>query len=261
MPELAWMRDGAIVTENSTGQPREGAAPGTAPPLLEMRGITKGFPGVRALKGVSLDVRAGEVRALLGENGAGKSTLMNILAGVFSDYGGEIRIDGHPVSIRSPLAARNLGIAMIHQELNLIPELSVADNIFLGRELHTRRGTIDRKRMHRAAAELLAQLDLTVPPTRLVCLTRIAEQQLIEVVKALSLNARILIMDEPTSALADAEVARLFTVIRRRMTFFPERRILEADAGTLRRRFGAQLTIRENRGAGPGFFPGRIVGS
>ena len=150
-----------MLTDNPTDPPRRdhpgGIARAADAPLLEMRGITKGFPGVRALKGVSLDVRAGEVRALLGENGAGKSTLMNILAGVFSDYGGEIRIDGHPVPIRSPLAARNLGIAMIHQELNLIPELSVADNIFLGREPHTRRGTIDRRRMHRAAADLLAR--------------------------------------------------------------------------------------------------------
>ncbi|MBV9230436.1 MAG: sugar ABC transporter ATP-binding protein, partial [Chloroflexi bacterium] len=186
----------------------------TRPPLLEMMDITKSFPGVQALKGVSLKVRAGEVRALLGENGAGKSTLMNILDGVFSDYGGEIHIDGHPVSIRSPRDAQKLGIAMIHQELNLVPELSVADNIFLGRELHTPLGTIDRKRMQRKAAELLAELDVTTPPVRPVYLTRIAEQQLVEVAKALSLNARILIMDEPTSALADAEVQRLFKVIR-----------------------------------------------
>ncbi len=110
--------------------------------LLEMRDISKSFPGVQALKGVSLSVRVGEVRALLGENGAGKSTLMNILDGVFSDYGGEIRIDGRPVSIRSPRDAQHLGIAMINQELNLIPELSVADNVFLGRELRTRWDTI-----------------------------------------------------------------------------------------------------------------------
>jgi len=189
-------------------------APVTGAPLLEMRDIAKSFPGVRALKGVSLSVRAGEVRALLGENGAGKSTLMNILDGVFADYGGEIRIDGRPVSINSPRDAQNLGIAMIHQELNLIPELSISDNIFLGRELHTRWGGIDRPRMHRGAAALLAELDLHLPVTRPVRLCRIAEQQLIEVAKALSLNARILVMDEPTSALAEAEVERLFGVIR-----------------------------------------------
>jgi ribose transport system ATP-binding protein len=182
--------------------------------LLEMEDISKSFPGVRALKGVCLSVCAGEVRALLGENGAGKSTLMNILDGVFADYSGEIRIEGRPVPIRSPRDAQKLGIAMIHQDLNLVPELSVADNIFLGRELRTPWGTIDRPRMHREAARWLAALDLAIPPTRPVRLSRIAEQQLVEVAKALSLKARILIMDEPTSALADAEVKRLFSVIR-----------------------------------------------
>ncbi|QBD83576.1 sugar ABC transporter ATP-binding protein [Ktedonosporobacter rubrisoli] len=176
--------------------------------------ISKSFPGVRALKGVSLSVKPGEVRALLGENGAGKSTLMNILDGVFSEYDGEIRIAGQPVSIRSPRDAQHQGIAMIHQELNLVPELSISDNIFLGRELRTPWGMLDRQRMHAQTVRLLAELDLTIPPTRPVRMARIAEQQLIEVAKALSLNARILIMDEPTSALADAEVHRLFNVIR-----------------------------------------------
>lgn len=183
-------------------------------PLLEMVNITKSFPGVQALKRVSLSVQAGEVRALLGENGAGKSTLMNILDGVFSEYGGEIRIAGSPVSIHSPRDAQKLGIAMIHQELNLVPELSISDNIFLGRELRTVRGTLDRKRMQQQTAELLAQLDVDLSPARLVRTVRLAEQQLIEVAKALSLNARILIMDEPTSSLADAEVERLFKVTR-----------------------------------------------
>ncbi len=183
-------------------------------PLLEMVKITKSFPGVQALKGVSLDVQAGEVRALLGENGAGKSTLMNILDGVFSEYGGDILIDGRSVAIRSPRDAQKLGIAMIHQELHLVPELSVAANIFLGRELHTVRGTLDSKRMQQQTAELLAQLDIAIAPDRPVRTIRLAEQQLIEVAKALSLHARILIMDEPTSALADAEVERLFRVIQ-----------------------------------------------
>jgi ribose transport system ATP-binding protein len=183
-------------------------------PLLEMVKITKRFPGVQALKGVSLSIRAGEVRALVGENGAGKSTLMNILDGVFSEYGGKILIEGQPVSIRSPRDAQKLGIAMIHQELHLVPELSISDNIFLGRELRSARGTLDRKRMQQKATALLAELDVTIPPDRPVRLLRLAEQQLVEVAKALSLNARILIMDEPTSALAEAEVARLFKVIR-----------------------------------------------
>jgi ribose transport system ATP-binding protein len=183
-------------------------------PLLEMRDIRKGFPGVQALRGVSLSLRAGEVRALMGENGAGKSTLMNVLSGAFPDYEGEVLLEGRPVSPRSPREAQQLGIAMIHQELLLVPELSVADNIFLGRELRTPWGPRDRARMRREASRLLAGLDLTVPPERLVRQCRVAEQQLIEVAKALSTDARILIMDEPTSALADAEARRLFQVIR-----------------------------------------------
>jgi ribose transport system ATP-binding protein len=182
-------------------------------PRLEMRGCSKAFPGVQALSDVSLTVRAGEVRALVGENGAGKSTLMNILDGVFADYEGEILIDGRAAAIRSPRAAQAHRISMIHQELHLVPELSIADNIFLGREPRTLWGTVDRARMRRDAAALLAELDLPVPPTRLVRLCRLAEQQLVEVAKALSLDARILIMDEPTSALADAEIRQLFRVI------------------------------------------------
>jgi ribose transport system ATP-binding protein len=182
--------------------------------MLNMRGIAKSFPGVRALDGVELTVHAGEVAALLGENGAGKSTLMNILAGVHAGYEGSIEVAGEPVSIHSPRDARRHGIAMIHQELNLVPELSIADNIFLGREPRTRRGTIDRRAMSARTTELLAGLGLRLGPRRLVRQCRIAEQQLIEVAKALSLNVRILVMDEPTSALADAEVRRLFQVIR-----------------------------------------------
>jgi ribose transport system ATP-binding protein len=180
-----------------------------------MRDCAKSFPGVRALRGVSLSVAAGEVRALLGENGAGKSTLMNILDGVFSDYEGQILVDGRPVTIHTPRTAQQLGISMIHQELHLVPELSIAENIFLGREPRTSVGALDRGRMRREAAKLLAELDLELPPSRLIRLCRLAEQQLIEVAKALSLDARILIMDEPTSALADAEIQQLFKVIRR----------------------------------------------
>ncbi|MGB9184213.1 MAG: sugar ABC transporter ATP-binding protein [Solirubrobacteraceae bacterium] len=182
---------------------------------LEMREVSKSFPGVLAARRVSLSLRAGEVRGLVGENGAGKSTLMNVLAGVFTDYEGEILVDGRPVSVRSPREAQELGIAMIHQELNLVPELSVADNIFLGRERRTPWRSVDRARTDAAAAELLAELDVAIPPGRSVGQCRIAERQLIEVGKALSLQARILIMDEPTSALADAEAQQLFRVIRR----------------------------------------------
>ncbi|GIH16764.1 ribose import ATP-binding protein RbsA [Rugosimonospora africana] len=191
------------------------AAPGPGRVILAMNAITKTFPGVRALSGVDMTVRAGEVAAILGENGAGKSTLMNILAGVFSDYGGVIELDGVPVAIHSPKAAQHLGIAMIHQELNLVPDMSIVDNIFLGREPRTARGTIDRRRMDEQATRLLAEVGLTLHPRRPVRQCRVAEQQLIEVAKALSASLRVLVMDEPTSALADAEVRRLFTVIRR----------------------------------------------
>jgi ribose transport system ATP-binding protein len=182
--------------------------------LLRMRGIGKSFPGVRALSGVDLTVHAGEVAALLGENGAGKSTLMNILAGVHPDHEGTIEVAGERVAIHSPKDAARHGIAMIHQELNLVPELSVADNIFLGREPRTPWGTRDRQAAHARTSELLAGLGLSLPPRRQVRHCRIAEQQLIEVAKAIGRNVRILVMDEPTSALADAEVRRLFTVIR-----------------------------------------------
>ncbi len=180
-------------------------------PLLEMRGIGKSFPGVMALQDVSLTVNGGEVVALLGENGAGKSTLINVLSGVFPGYQGSILIDGHPVSIHSPSDAQRLGISTIHQELNLVPDMSVADNIWLGRE----RGTVmvNRRETNAEARALLDRVGLKISPRRLVRQCRVAEQQLIEVAKALSLNTRVLIMDEPTSALADAEVRRLFQVI------------------------------------------------
>ena len=177
--------------------------------------ISKSFPGVAALADVSLRVKPGEVRALLGENGAGKSTLMNILSGGLGAYEGAIAIAGRRVDIHSPRTARELGIAMIHQELHLVPELSVSDNFFLGRELRTPFGALNRQRMRAETARYLAELDLSISPRRPVGLARVAEQQLMEVAKALSLNARILIMDEPTSALADVEVQRLFEVIRR----------------------------------------------
>lgn len=182
--------------------------------LLEMDGITKSFPGVMALQDVSLTVHAGAVAALLGENGAGKSTLINVLSGVFADYGGTIRVDGRPVSLHSPATAQRLGISTIHQELNLVPEMSVADNIFLGHERLGSARLLDRRGSLEEAARLLHRVGLRTSPRRLVRHCRVAEQQLIEVAKALSLNVRLLIMDEPTSALADAEVQRLFSVIR-----------------------------------------------
>ncbi|MGF6887390.1 ribose transport system ATP-binding protein [Nocardia sp. GAS34] len=182
--------------------------------LLTMSGIVKEFPGVKALRGVELTLRSGEVLALLGENGAGKSTLMNILAGVHTPDAGVIEIDGAPVHLRSPKDATRHGIAMIHQELNLVPELSITDNIFLGQERRTPRGTLDRAAMRERTTELLARVGLRLPPRRLVRNCRLAEQQLIEVAKALNHELRVLVMDEPTSALAEAETQRLFAVIR-----------------------------------------------
>ncbi|MBA0052576.1 sugar ABC transporter ATP-binding protein [Streptomyces sp. AJS327] len=188
--------------------------PAVEPPLLAMRDIVKSFPGVRALDGVRLTVRGGQVMALLGENGAGKSTLMNILAGAEPGYAGTITCAGRRADIRRPKDARAHGIAMIHQELNLVPELSVAENVFLGREPLTARGTVDRAAMERRTGRLLDRLGLEVAPRQRVGRCRIAERQLIEVAKALAGDLRLLVMDEPTSALADAEVRRLFTVIR-----------------------------------------------
>jgi len=183
--------------------------------LLAMSGIVKEFPGVKALRGVELTLRRGEVLALLGENGAGKSTLMNILDGVFAPDEGSIEIDGAAVHFRSPKDAARHGVAMIHQELNLVPELSIADNIFLGQERRTARGTLDRAAMDERTRALLARVGLVaLAPRRLVRYCRLAEQQLIEVAKALNHELRVLVMDEPTSALADAETQRLFAVIR-----------------------------------------------
>jgi ribose transport system ATP-binding protein len=185
-----------------------------------MRGITKRFGGVLACDDAELSVRAGEVRALLGENGAGKSTLMNVLAGVITDHEGSITVAGRPCRFRGPADAQAAGIAMIHQELDLVPGLSVAENIFLGREPRTRLRTVDTRRMAAAARAQLAELGVDLDPNRAVGSLRVGEQQLVEIAKALlsnalSTDARVLVMDEPTAALADAEVRLLFATITR----------------------------------------------
>ncbi len=182
-------------------------------PLLEVRQLRKSFPGVRALKGVSLSVARGEVLAVIGENGAGKSTLMKILAGVQRADSGEILIEGRAVEIRSVHDALGQGIALIHQELNLADNLDVAANIFLGRE-QLRVGLIDKARQRREAQEFLRAVGLDVDPAVLVCTLTIGHQQLVEIAKALSVNARVLIMDEPTSSLSSHEAENLFKVIR-----------------------------------------------
>ena len=184
-------------------------------PVLELRGIHKRFPGVHALRGVDLDVQAGEVVALLGENGAGKSTLMKIVGGVEQPDQGEVRIDGSVAVIRDVQAATARGIALIHQELNLLDNLDVAGNVLLGRE-PVRGGVlrlIDRRRMRESVRPYLAQLGLDVPPETPVASLSIAQQQLVEIAKALSLDARVLVMDEPTSSLTLAETARLHEVV------------------------------------------------
>ncbi len=185
------------------------------PMLLEMRHIRKEFPGVIALDDVHFDLRAGEVHILLGENGAGKSTLMKILSGAYEKTRGEILLNGKPVDIRSPKQAQDLGISIIYQEFNLIPHLSASDNIFLGREPRKAAGFIDQKRMDQEAEALLHELGVRFDPRTPVKRLSVAQQQMVEVAKALSFDARILIMDEPTSALTESEIQQLFATIRR----------------------------------------------
>ncbi len=182
-------------------------------PVISIRGIGKQFNAVRALHDVSFEVMPGELHAVMGENGAGKSTLMKILSGVYSDYEGEIALHGHPVRFQSTRDAEDAGVSIIHQELNLVEQLSVAANIFLGREFKLPLGILNQPAMDRRAAELLRQLESNISPRALVSTLRIGDQQLVEIAKAISLNAEILIMDEPTSALTESEVARLYSVI------------------------------------------------
>jgi ribose transport system ATP-binding protein len=184
------------------------------PLRLHMQGIRKTFPGVVALDGVDLEVEAGEVHVLLGENGAGKSTLMKILSGSQGKDSGEIRVDGRLVEMQGPRHAQQLGIRTIYQELNLVPSLSAAANIFLGRE-PGRFGFLDRGAAEKEAARLLSDLGVTIDPSRPVRELGIAHQQMVEVAKALSEEGRILVMDEPTSALTSTEIEQLFAAIGR----------------------------------------------
>ncbi len=184
-------------------------------PILEMKGISKTFPGVRALRDVRLAIHAGEIHALMGENGAGKSTLMKILSGAYvADPGGEIRLDGKPVTIDGPLGAKALGIAIIYQELALAPNLTVAENIYLGREAH-RGPMVDRAGMEAGCADILAGLGAAFGPRSLVADLSIAERQMVEIARAIHANSRILVMDEPTTALSSRETEKLFELIRR----------------------------------------------
>jgi len=182
-------------------------------PLLEVTNLTKRFPGVLALDSVSLTLRRNEVLAVIGENGAGKSTLMKILAGVEQPDTGEIRLEGKSVTFESVRQALNCGIALIHQELNLSDNLDIGANIFLGREPR-RLGLIDRKRLYAEAEPIIRRLGLGCSPRTLVSELSIGRQQMVEVAKALSVNARVLIMDEPTSSLTQHETQQLYRVIR-----------------------------------------------
>ena len=181
--------------------------------LVEMRGIEKRFPGVYALRDVSFDLKPGEVHALMGENGAGKSTLMKIMSGIYPRDGGEMFVDGRPVTPEGPRAAQALGIGIIHQELSLMNDLTAAQNVLIGREPRRRFGRLDEAELNRRTAKIFASLNLDLDPRAPVGHQTIARQQLIEIAKALSYAPRVLIMDEPTAALNDAEIAELFRVI------------------------------------------------
>ncbi|RIK35986.1 MAG: D-xylose ABC transporter ATP-binding protein, partial [Chloroflexi bacterium] len=186
--------------------------------VLRMEGISKAFPGVQALDGVDFEVQAGEVVALVGENGAGKSTLMKILSGAYRKDAGRIGIGGQEVEIGSPQQAQALGIATIYQEFNLARNQSVAANIFMARELRQpglggALGLVDRRRMEAEAARVLAQIGARITPATRVRDLSVAQQQMVEIAKALAVDARVIIMDEPTAALGEQEVETLFEIV------------------------------------------------
>ena len=183
--------------------------------LVEMAGIEKHFPGVHALRSAQFDLVPGEVHALMGENGAGKSTLMKVLSGIYQPDGGTVRVMGQQVSIHGPRAAQALGIGIIHQELALMNDLTVAQNIFIGREPRRSLGRLDEAKLNADAAAIFQQMNVTMDVQAEVRSLSVARQQMVEIAKALSFRSRILIMDEPTAALNEAETNELFAIIRR----------------------------------------------
>ena len=205
---------------SAVAEPSRAAGAGPASPapddevVLSARNVAKSFGSIHALKGVNFDIHRGQVTTLFGENGAGKSTLMKILSGVFGPTSGEIVLDGAAVTFANSTEARNRGISIIHQELSLAPNLSVRDNIFMGRELRTRAGTVDFAEEARQSRALMAELEEDIDPLTPVEELRLGQQQIVEIARALSVDSRILIMDEPTSALSASEVEVLFKVIR-----------------------------------------------
>ena len=183
--------------------------------LISVNKLNKSFPGVRALHEVQFELMAGEVHTVMGENGAGKSTLMKILAGVYTKDSGDILCDGKPVDFQSPREAQAMGIGIIHQELQLMNHLTVAQNIFIGREPRGRLGLfLDEDKLNAKARDILAHMHVRLDPRAIVGELTVASQQMVEIAKALSFDSRVLIMDEPTSALNDAEIAELFRIIR-----------------------------------------------
>ena len=192
----------------------EGAASAQTQPVLALRGAAKSFGAVRAVVDGTIELYPGEAHALVGENGAGKSTVVKILAGVHQPDSGTLQIDGQPVTLHGPAGARDAGIAVIYQEPTLFPDLTVAENIFMGRQPLLAGRRIDRARMLADSAELFGRLGVRLDPGRISRGLSIADQQIVEIAKALSLDARVIVMDEPTAALSAAEVARLFDVVR-----------------------------------------------
>ncbi|MFC5540782.1 sugar ABC transporter ATP-binding protein [Ureibacillus suwonensis] len=182
--------------------------------MIEMTGISKAFNGNAVLKNVQFNLKDGEIHALMGENGAGKSTLMKILGGIHSNDAGEIKVDGQPVHFKSPKDAEKHGIVIIHQELNILPDLTVAENLFLGKEKTFGFGILKNKEMDQEAQELLAKLGLDIHPKTMAGDLSVGKQQIIEIAKAIASNAKYIIMDEPTAALTDREIRTLFETIR-----------------------------------------------
>ena len=195
-----------------TAQPGEGNGVDAHEVIGGLRGVSKSFGGAVALDNVSFELRSGEVLALLGENGAGKSTCVKLLAGVYRPDQGHTFMEGYPLDLRSPLDAHQHGIAVMHQHPGLFDQLSVAENIFIGHSRKNRWGFLDHSRMNREASELLEMVGLFVDPEAPLSRLRTSERQLVEIAKALAVNARVLIMDEPTAALSQREVERLLTL-------------------------------------------------
>ena len=183
-------------------------------PVLEIREVSKDFSGVYALKNVSMQIFPGEVTAIIGENGAGKSTLMKIVSGVHTEFEGDVLLNNEIISFKNPKQAAEKGVVIIHQELNLIAHLSIAENLFLGQEITNKFGLLDYQSMHKKTREILRKLELEINPATPVNQLRVGQQQLLEIARALLLDSKVLIMDEPTSAISDHEVELLFKIIK-----------------------------------------------